>query len=125
VELKRNSKDDKELLSVTLHDTKSAFDVVNTDLLLRRLYQIGIDDKIWNLVYNLHENATSAVKWIGQTSTFFKVSQGVRQGGILSADLYKIYVNPLLDRLNKTGLGAKVGDIICNTSASVPIHIVV
>ena len=41
----------------------------------------------------------------------------MRQGGILSADLYKIYVNPLLDRLSKTGLGAKVGDIICNTSA--------
>ena len=41
----------------------------------------------------------------------------MRQGGILSADLYKIYVNPLLDRLNKTGLGAKVGDIICNTRA--------
>jgi hypothetical protein len=61
-----------------------------------------------------NSNATSAVKWIGQTSTFFKVSQGVRQGGIFSADLYKIYVNPLLDRLNKTGLGAKVGDIIKN-----------
>jgi len=30
---------------------------------------------------------------------------------------YKIYVNPLLDRLNKTGLGAKVRDIICNTNA--------
>ena len=41
----------------------------------------------------------------------------MRQGGILSADLYKIYVNPLLDRLNKTGIGAKVGGIICNTSA--------
>jgi hypothetical protein len=41
----------------------------------------------------------------------------VRQGGILSADLYKIYVNPLLDRLNKTGIEAKVGGIICNTSA--------
>ena len=37
--------------------------------------------------------------------------------GILSADLYKIYVNPLLDRLNHTGLGAKIGNIICNTSA--------
>jgi hypothetical protein len=29
-ELKMNSKDDKELLSVTLLDAKSAFDVVNT-----------------------------------------------------------------------------------------------
>ena len=114
-----NSKDDKELLSVILLvlDTKSAFDVVNTGHLLRRLYEIEIDDKIWNLVYSLHENETSALKWKSQTSTFFKVSQGVRQCRILSADLYKIYVTPLLDRLNKTGLGAKVEDIICNTSA--------
>ena len=59
-ELKRNSKDDKELLSVTLLDAKFAFDVVNTD------------HRIWSIAY---QNATGAVKWKGQTSTFFKVSQ--------------------------------------------------
>ena len=46
-ELKRNSKDDKELLSVTLLDAKSAFDVVNTD------------HRIWSIAY---QNATGAVK---------------------------------------------------------------
>jgi hypothetical protein len=29
----------------------------------------------------------------------FKVGMGVRQGGILSTDLYKLYINPLLDLL--------------------------
>jgi hypothetical protein len=28
-----------------------------------------------------------------------------------------MYVNHLLDRLNQTGIGAKIGNIICNTSA--------
>jgi hypothetical protein len=56
---------------------------------------------------------------MGHESSAFEVTQGVRKGGILSADLYKIYVNPLLDRLNHTGLRAKIGSIICNTSACV------
>ena len=50
-------------------------------------------------------------------STFYDIKQGVRQRGLLSAYLYKIYVNPLLEKLMNTGIGSKVGDIICNTSA--------
>jgi hypothetical protein len=54
---------------------------------------------------------------MGHESSAFEVTQEVRQCGFLSADLYKMYVNPLLDRLNHTGIGAKIGNIICNTSA--------
>jgi hypothetical protein len=39
--------------------------------------------------------------------------QGGRQGGSLSADLYKVYVNPLLDTLRNSGLGGKIGNINC------------
>ena len=85
---------------------------------MRRLYHAGISNKIiWTLIYSLHCNATSAIKWKGDISTFFDIKQGVRQGGFLSAALYQIYVNPLLEKLIKTGIGSKVGDIICNTSA--------
>jgi hypothetical protein len=31
----------------------------------------------------------------------------------LSADLYKVYINPLLDILSSTGLGGKIGNINC------------
>ena len=41
----------------------------------------------------------------------------LRQGGILSADLYKIYVDPLLHRLKNSGLGVKIGDIECCATA--------
>ena len=85
--------------------------------LLRRLYQTGINDKLWSLINSLHQGATSAVKWMGHESSAFEVTQAVRQCGFLSADLYKMYVNPLLDRFNHTGIGAKIGNIICNTSA--------
>ena len=39
---------------------------------------------------------------------------GVRQGGILSTDLYKLYINPLLDRLQDVGIGLKIGNINVN-----------
>ncbi|CAC5398025.1 unnamed protein product [Mytilus coruscus] len=43
----------------------------------------------------------------------FEIEQGVRQGGPISADLYKLYVNPLLNILCETGLGGHIGDIGC------------
>ncbi|CAC5388658.1 unnamed protein product [Mytilus coruscus] len=43
----------------------------------------------------------------------FEIEQGVRQGGTISADLYKLYVNPLLNVLCETGLGGNIGDIRC------------
>jgi hypothetical protein len=42
------------------------------------------------------------------------VGMGVRQGGILSTDLYKLY--PLLDRLQDVGIGLKIGNINVNNT---------
>ncbi|VDI69999.1 Hypothetical predicted protein [Mytilus galloprovincialis] len=43
----------------------------------------------------------------------FTIDQGVRQGGAFSDDLYKIYINPLLNILSTSGLGGRVGNINC------------
>ncbi len=53
------------------------------------------------------------MKWEGQSSAEFTCQQGVRQGGILSKDMYKIYVNELLNRLSIAGHGGKIGEINC------------
>ena len=65
----------------------------------------------------MHTNAKTSIKWKGYISESFNIEQGVRQGGILSADLYKIYVNPLLHRLKNSGLGVKIGDVECCAAA--------
>ena len=39
--------------------------------------------------------------------------QGVRKGGILSTDLFKVHGNTLLDRIEGTGRGCYIGDICC------------
>ena len=72
---------------------------------------MGIDGNNWTMINSLHENATTAVKWLDQVSPVYINHQGVRQGGILSADMYKVYINGLLDRIELSGLGAYIGNI--------------
>ena len=61
-ELKRNTKDEKTPVIIVLLDAKLAFHVVYPYHLLRRLYQTGINDKLWSLINSLHQGATSVVK---------------------------------------------------------------
>ena len=54
------------------------------------------------------------VMWDGQFSDKFKIQQGVRQGGILSTDMVKVYDKKLLDRLESVMLGIRIGSVNCN-----------
>ena len=52
---------------------------------------------------------------LGSTmSSKFQVTNGVRQGGILSPLLFDAYVNELSELLNKSGIGRNLGGTIIN-----------
>ncbi|VDH93589.1 Hypothetical predicted protein [Mytilus galloprovincialis] len=53
------------------------------------------------------------VKWQGEFSDSYNIQQGVRQGGILSTHLYKIFVEDLLKELEENSLGFILGTIYC------------
>ncbi|CAC5361772.1 unnamed protein product [Mytilus coruscus] len=116
-EVNRKSLDLGQLLIIVLLDAKSAFDVAVHQNLMRNLYHLGIQYRHWNLIDNLHKHASSVVKFNGKISNEFLISQGVRQGGILSTDLYKIYRDPLLHHLQQSRLGSKIGHIPCCATA--------
>ena len=109
--------DNKNECQLVLLDAKSAFDVVIHSHLMRRVYHAGIQDKHWSLINSMHQKASSSVKWDNKISQRFPVTQGVRQGGILSSDLCKVYINPLLNNLSDSYLGMKIGNVNCNASA--------
>ena len=116
-ESRREAIDLGKFLIIILLDAKSAFDVVVHKNLMRRLYHIGIQDQHWALINDLHCNAISKIKLNGNLSESFDIIQGVRQGGVLSADLYKVYVDPLLHQLQDSGLGMKIGHVPCCATA--------
>lgn len=80
---------------------------------MRKLFHVGTEGLTWNLIHSLHKEAQSVVHRCGVKSKPFVVHQGVRQGGVLSTDLYKVYVNLLLDRVSSSMIGGKVGEISC------------
>ena len=109
----RDRKDSKMPTYIAFLDAKSAFDMVSHQSLMRKLFHIGIEGNLWTLISSLHQDAKSAVKWQGQISEKFRVEQGVRQGGILSIDLYKVYEDSLLDRLCMARNATTIGPVIC------------
>jgi endonuclease/exonuclease/phosphatase family metal-dependent hydrolase len=108
-----HARNKKNILYIALLDAKSAFDVVSHESLLRKLYYNGVRGAIWSLIADTFRDAKTVVKWQGKTSSPFSIKQGVRQGGILSTEEYKVYNNDLLDRLADSSYGTKIGEIQC------------
>ena len=90
------------------------FDVVGHTSLYRKLFLSGVRGKLWLLTYDLSQGAETSVRWKGTAMDPFAVSQGVRQGGVLSTDLYKLCINPLLDQIEDSGIGMQIGTIPCS-----------
>ncbi|MCG8048991.1 MAG: reverse transcriptase domain-containing protein [Candidatus Thiodiazotropha endolucinida] len=110
-EFYRNNADLNKPTYIAFMDVKSAFDVVVHPNLMRKLYNQGIGGTNWLLINSLHQESMTAVKWQRQLSPTYVNQQGVRQGGILSADLFKVYDNGLLDRIHNSEKGATIGGI--------------
>ncbi|VDI84027.1 Hypothetical predicted protein [Mytilus galloprovincialis] len=98
---------------VALLDAKSAFDVVKHSRLYRKLYLAGISGSLWLLLHDLSVGAQTSVRWENLVSEPFDIKQGVRQGRILSTELYKLYINDVLNQLEDSALGSYIGHIHC------------
>ena len=85
--------------------------MVHYTILLDKLLDKGIQKNIWLIIKDLYSDISSKVKWLGDYSDGFSINQGVRQGGILSTHLYKVYIDPLLDILRSKRLGLHLGTV--------------
>ena len=113
----REGKDSGKPVYMAMLDAKSAFDVVVKDILMRKTFLSGVDPAAWSLIDELHTETKCVIKWMDNKSSEFEIFQGVKQGGLLSADLYKVYVNDLLKMLKDSDLGIKIGPLTLNAVA--------
>ena len=98
----------KPLYIATL-DARKAFDVVSHTKLKNKLFHSQLSKPLWRIIDDLYVNPQECIKWEGIYGKLFPVSQGVRQGGVLSPLLYKTYINDLLTSLQQSKLGAEIG----------------
>ena len=57
---------------------------------------------------------TVCIKWGTCMSDYFCISNGVRQGGLLSPELFSVYVDDLSDRLIKNKIGSHIDNLCMN-----------
>jgi len=57
------------------------------------------------LVSAQYSDSTASVRWGGALSATFDILAGVRQGGLLSPLLFYVYMDVLINRLRRSGLG--------------------
>ena len=116
-EVYREFEDQNNPFYIALLDAKAAFDVVVLKILMRKAYLLGIDLSTWLIIDELHRNTRSVVKSNNQISQEFYSSQGVKQGALLSADLYKLYLEDMLNTLSLYKIGCTIGSINVNAVA--------
>ena len=78
-------------------DLSPAFDVVNIDLLLKRLMIVGLPVDMVSLIEIWLKHIMFNIEVDGLISNFYEINSGTIQGSILSPILYAIYVSPLFD----------------------------
>ncbi len=89
-------------------DYTKAFDKVRHEQLFDKLSELDVYGKDLRLLQDLYWNQTSCIRIDGECSSYTKIERGVRQGCVMSPDLFNNYSELILRELDK-GKGLRVG----------------
>ena len=91
-------------INASLHtcfiDYSKAFDCVNHEQMWQTLKEMNFNQKLINLIRSLYEDQQSAVRLECGTSEWFPVTKGVRQGCILSPQLFSLYTEGIMREIS-------------------------
>ena len=90
-------------------DASKAFDRVVHSGLFIKLMERNIPKCFLDVLITWYSNLLCRVRWDGYLTDWFEIKAGVRQGGVLSPDLYSIYVDCLIGILQSSEIGCYVG----------------
>jgi exonuclease III len=94
-------------------DYTKAFDKVKHDSLFQILEKLDIDGKDLQIIRNIYWDQKAAIRIKNDTSDYTSIKRGVRQGCVLSPDLFNIYSEMILRNLEDVE-GIKIGGNNCN-----------
>ena len=89
-------------------DMRKAFDLVKHSLLFKKLIDRRIPFIYIRLLLVMYESQRARVIWDGSFSEPFSITNGVKQGAVLSAVLFCIYIDDLIKTLRRNRDGCWV-----------------
>jgi hypothetical protein len=98
-------------------DFNKAFDNVDYWLLFSKMLDLFTDIKVHSFVRLLaswYSSQSAYVRWQSSVSGSFGIEKGVRQGGILSPYLFRLYVRDLTNSITSMRVGCNVTGIMVN-----------
>ena len=94
---------------VAFLDASKAFDKISHWTLFRKLIDRCVSLYLVMILCYWYQKQEMTVRWGACISDSFIVTNGVRQGGILSPQLFNIYIDGLSDILNASSIGGSIG----------------
>ena len=99
----------RNIAYVAFIDLSKAFDRVDHFLLGEQLIQENIPPDIILILLNYLRNQAARVCWNEAKGDYVNINKGVRQGGILSPFLFKLYLDKVLGDISEINKGCRLG----------------
>ena len=98
---------DKYPIYANFIDLSKAFDLVDHSLLLKELVIRKIPADIINILFFYFRHQKARLKVNANYGEYKKINQGLRQGGIISPFLFKLYIDSAIRHLSSLDIGCR------------------
>ena len=93
---------------VTVLDCTKAFDLCKFSILFNRILESGVPPIVVRCLMSMYEDQHGWVRWGQAKSATFPITNGTRQGAVLSPAFWAVYCDMMIKELRLLGVGAHV-----------------
>ena len=94
---------------------------MNHNALFIKLMYVLLPNVFLELLETWFASSITCVKWGSAVSTFFNLTAGVRQGGVLSPTLFSIFIDDVAKKVSTCGLGCHLSSVFCHADDKLSI----